>query len=124
MLAYVGVLRLQRWCRQNSHVACSKKKWRITACMRRNILNRLIYSRVLQTAQFYLFRWLFWRTSSTLKIAYSSPPQQSDRASLSARRTLLSLISSNVVCATSKASDQPAHTHSLIRAFLSRLRIL
>ena len=27
----------------------------------------------------------------------------------------------NVVCATSKASDQPAHTHSLIRAFASRL---
>ena len=27
-------------------------------------------------------------------------------------------ISNNEVCATSKASDQPAHTHSLIRAFL------
>ena len=26
-------------------------------------------------------------------------------------------ISNNVVCATSKASDQPAHTRSLIRAF-------
>ena len=33
-------------------------------------------------------------------------------------------ISNNVVCATSKASDQPAHTHSLIRAFASRLNIL
>ena len=33
-------------------------------------------------------------------------------------------ISNNVVCATSKASDQPAHTHSLIRAFASRLSIL
>ena len=33
-------------------------------------------------------------------------------------------ISNNVVCATSKASDQPAHTHSLIRAFASRLDIL
>ena len=30
----------------------------------------------------------------------------------------------NVVCATSKASDQPAHTHSLIRAFDSRINIL
>ena len=29
----------------------------------------------------------------------------------------------NVVCATSKASDQPAHTCSLIRAFASRLSI-
>ena len=30
-------------------------------------------------------------------------------------------ISNNVVCATGKASDQPAHTRSLIRAFASRL---
>ena len=33
-------------------------------------------------------------------------------------------ISNNVICATSKASDQPAHTRSLIRAFASRLSIL
>ena len=33
-------------------------------------------------------------------------------------------ISNNVVCATSKASEQPAHTHSLIRAFASHLSIL
>ena len=33
-------------------------------------------------------------------------------------------ISNNVVCATSKASDQPANTRSLIRAFASRLDIL
>ena len=33
-------------------------------------------------------------------------------------------ISNNVVCATSKGSDQPAHTRSLIRAFGSRLNIL
>ena len=33
-------------------------------------------------------------------------------------------ISNNVVCATSKASDQPAHTRSLIRAFASLLNIL
>ena len=32
-------------------------------------------------------------------------------------------ISNNVVCATSKASDQPAHTRSLIRAFASRLNV-
>ena len=30
-------------------------------------------------------------------------------------------ISNNVVCVTSKASDQPAHTRRLIRAFASRL---
>ena len=29
-------------------------------------------------------------------------------------------ISNNVACATSTCSDQPAHTHSLIRAFDSR----
>ena len=33
-------------------------------------------------------------------------------------------ISNNVACATSKASDQPAHTRSLIRAFASSLNIL
>ena len=33
-------------------------------------------------------------------------------------------ISNNVVCATSKGSDQPAHTRSLIRAFAGRLNIL
>ena len=32
-------------------------------------------------------------------------------------------ISNNVVCATNKTSDQPAHTRSLIRAFASRLNI-
>ena len=33
-------------------------------------------------------------------------------------------ISNKVVCATSKASYQPAHTRSLIRAFASRLNTL
>ena len=33
-------------------------------------------------------------------------------------------IANSEVCATSKASDQPAHTRSLIRAFASRLSIL
>ena len=33
-------------------------------------------------------------------------------------------ISNNVVCATSKGSDQPAHTGSLIRAFARLLNIL
>ena len=33
-------------------------------------------------------------------------------------------ISNNMVCATSKASDQPAHTRSLIRAFACPLSIL
>ena len=33
-------------------------------------------------------------------------------------------ISNNVVCVTSKASNQPAHTRSLIRAFDGHLNIL
>ena len=33
-------------------------------------------------------------------------------------------IFNNVLCATSKASDQPAHMRSLIRAFAIRLSIL
>ena len=33
-------------------------------------------------------------------------------------------ISTNMVCATSKVSDQPAHMRSLIRAFASPLNIL
>ena len=32
-------------------------------------------------------------------------------------------ISNNVVCATSKGSDQPAHMRSLIRAFASHLTV-
>ena len=34
------------------------------------------------------------------------------------------VLQDNVVCATRKASYHPAHTHSLIRAFTSRLNIL
>ena len=48
----------------------------------RKYLHRLIYSGVLQSAQFYLFMWLFWRTPSTLKIAKSSPPQVSVQTKL------------------------------------------
>ena len=33
-------------------------------------------------------------------------------------------ISNKVVCATSKSSDQPAHTRSLIRAFACSMSIL
>ena len=33
-------------------------------------------------------------------------------------------ISNNMACVISKASDQPAHMRSLIRAFASRMNIL
>ena len=31
MLEYTGVLHLSRWCRQNSHMTCSKTRWRSTS---------------------------------------------------------------------------------------------
>ena len=34
------------------------------------------------------------------------------------------VISNNVVCATNKGTDQPAHMRSLIRAFAIRLNII
>ena len=48
------------------------------------------------------------------------------RTPISDREILMPVheISNNVVCATSKAPDQPVHTCSLIRAFASRLSIL
>ena len=45
-----------------------------TASRCETIFASLDYSGVLQSAQFHLFMWLFWRTPSTLKIAKSSPP--------------------------------------------------
>ena len=45
-------------------------------------------------------------------------------AHVSIRNEPVHEISNNVVSVTSKASDQPAHMRSLIRAFASRLSIL
>ena len=65
------------------------------------------------------------------------PPSESAHASLQSDQHLCYLfpakydefepvheISNNVLCATSKASDQPAHMCSLIRAFARHLNIL
>ena len=46
------------------------------------------------------------------------------RAFASRRHMSRHEISNNVVCATGKGSDQPAHTRRLIRAFASRFNIL
>ena len=60
----------------------------------------------------------------------SARPCISRLRSLNSLRSLRKLheprheISNTVVCATSKGSDQPAHTRSLIRAFASHLNIL
>ena len=43
---------------------------------------------------------------------------------ISGRGSAISEGKSGVVCATSKGSDQPVHTRSLIRAFANRLDIL
>ena len=37
VLAYARVLRIPRWCRQNSHVTCSRTRWQSTASMCGNI---------------------------------------------------------------------------------------
>ena len=58
-------------------------------------------------------------TSSSASVAISSI-----LASLTHAYEPVHEISNNVVCATSKASDQPAHTRSLVRAFAGRLSIL
>ena len=55
----------------------------------------------------YLFH---WQRSNDIKSKIIIDPQHK--------------ISNKVVCSTSKASDQPAHTRSLIRAFASRLKKL
>ena len=47
-----------------------------------------------------------------------------DKRDLANRNEPWHEISNNVVCATSKASDRPAHTRSLIRTFACRLNIL
>ena len=49
--------------------------------------------------------WNTWRNETRAKLIRFEPWHE---------------ISNNVVCATSKASDQPAHMSSLIRAFASR----
>ena len=51
----------------------------------------------------------YWKNTNKQKITTIEPQHQ---------------ISNNVVCATSKASDQPAHTRSLVRAFASRSNII
>ena len=54
--------------------------------------------------------WLYWFLNFAFFFTYLNEPVHE--------------ISNNVVCATSKASDQAAHTHSLIRAFGGCLSIL
>ena len=61
-------------------------------------------------------------------IIYWGSMEYTDKDCLAKGKTLIYVprrdISNNVVCATSKASDQPAHTRSLIRVFASRLNSL
>ena len=58
------------------------------------------------------------RTNTVKQLALSLSPFLSNIIEL------WHVISNNVVGATSKGSDQPAHRRSLIRAFASRLNIL
>ena len=64
----------------------------------------------LQRIIFRLYMYPQPKKDKNLRFCYSNEP--------------LHELSNNVVRATSKASDQPAHTRSLIRVFASRLSIL
>ena len=57
-------------------------------------------------------------------IPYSPIGIQNAQASSFLQNEPVHEITNNVVCATNKASDLPAHTRSLIRAFARRLSIL
>ena len=65
-----------------------------------------------------------WRLSPIPSPSPLPPTQKVHVASLLCRYEPRHEISNNVVCATSKGSDQPADTRSLIRALASRLNIL
>ena len=75
MLAFAGVLCLTRWCRQNSYVICTKTRWRITACMYGNLCIAWLTPEYSEVPTFTCFRWLFWRTPSTLKLLPVLPSQ-------------------------------------------------
>ena len=61
------------------------------------------------TYSYYLLKWFYMFLFDNLLYMLIEPQHE---------------ISNNVICTTSKASDQPAHMHSLIRACASRLNIL
>ena len=73
----------------------------------------MLSSGFLQTVHEYVTKYQTWISHSSNK---RFPPITTNE--------LWHEISNNVVCATSKGSDQPAHTRSLIRAFASLLNIL
>ena len=64
------------------------------------------------------------RTSSSLDIKYIQTDFALQNRVIIKSYEPVHEISNNVVCATSKASDRPAHTRNLIIAFASRLSIL
>ena len=67
--------------------------------------------------------WMHWHFNFSYCFRLNSIEHGADSSCLNGDE-LWHEISNNVVCATSKGSDQPAHTRSLIRAFASRLNIL
>ena len=73
-----------------------------------------------QNLQDHVMTWMF----SRINVSYSLTPGLVENMWTKLTYEPVHEISNNLVCATSKASDQPAHTRSLIRAFASRLSIL
>ena len=69
------------------------------------------------------FRYIYCAMFSMMRISTTNYTTQADTYVKDIKFEPVHEISNNVVCATSKASDQPAHPCSLIRAFASRLNI-
>ena len=79
----------------------------------------------------YWFLQLWWLSTDGLRLEDSIERNVLNLGQGYSRRCRLKIIiepeheiSNNEACATSKASDQPAHMRSLITAFASRLSIL
>ena len=65
--------------------------------------------------------------AQTYLLDYTAPNKPYDNEATGKKQKVIEPvheISNNVVCATSKASDQPVHTCSLIRGFACRLHSL
>ena len=89
------------------------------ACTCRSLIKVFAFSVQTHDTEQWKNIYIVWQTSmctrliNVVDVCYGSVTTEPQRK-----------ISNIMVCATSKASDQSAHTHSLIRAFASRLNIL
>ena len=83
------------------------------------VLKKSFYSKLFHIGKVLLLLQPLLSTHRSIAISFSQK-----HSAVNFKKEPVREISNNMVCATSKASDQPAHTRSLIRAFASRLSIL